>query len=60
MIQLELNINDVNQILEALGDQPYKNVFQLILKIQQQAGSQLNNEKQPAIISNEKPKNKQP
>ena len=59
MIQLELNLNEVNQILEALGHQAYKDVFQLVIKIQQQAGSQLNTENQIAAIKSEKPKTTQ-
>lgn len=59
MIQLELNLNEVNQILEALGHQPYKDVFQLVIKIQQQAGSQLNTENQTAAIKSEKTKTTQ-
>lgn len=46
MIQLNLSINEVNQILEALGDRPFKEVFHLVNKIQQQAGSQLQQEQQ--------------
>lgn len=41
MIELSLSIEEVNKILEALGDQPYVEVFHLINKIQQQASSQL-------------------
>lgn len=41
MIELSLSIDEINKILEALGNRPYVEVFQLIDKIQQQAGSQL-------------------
>jgi len=41
-IQLSLTLAEVNQILEALGEKSYKNVFQLVSKIQEQASSQLN------------------
>ncbi len=41
-IQLQLTVAEVNQILEALGNQAYKEVFQLIGKIQAQASAQLN------------------
>jgi hypothetical protein len=40
-IQLELTLAQVNQLLDALGDQPYKQVYQLIQQIQQQAEAQL-------------------
>jgi hypothetical protein len=39
-IKLDLTINDTNTILQALGDQPFKNVAQLVSKIQQQGGPQ--------------------
>jgi len=41
-IQLTVTLAEVNQILEALGDKSYKDVFQLVSKIQAQAGAQLN------------------
>lgn len=41
-IQLQLTLTEVNQILEALGEKSYKEVFQLVSKIQAQATSQLN------------------
>jgi len=59
MIQLNLTLNEVNQILEALAEKPYREVFQLVTKIQQQAGSQLQNDNQPAADSDAKPKTKQ-
>lgn len=40
-LQLQLSLAEINQILEALGEKSYKQVYQLILKIQQQAESQL-------------------
>ena len=45
-INLKLTVEEVNQILDALGDQPFKSVFNLIGKIQNQAGAQLQ-EKEP-------------
>jgi len=36
-----LNIEETNQILSALGQMPYVQVFQLVQKIQSQAQSQL-------------------
>ena len=41
-IKLELTIEETNLILDALGEKPFKQVFGLIQKIQQQAASQLN------------------
>ena len=40
-IKLELTIDEVNLILEALGDQPFKEVFTLVARLQSQARSQL-------------------
>ena len=40
-IQLQLTLAEVNQILEALGEKSYKDVFQLVSKIQAQASAQL-------------------
>jgi hypothetical protein len=49
-VQLQLTLAEVNQILEALGDKSYKQVYQLIIKIQQQAENQLQkNDPQPAM-----------
>jgi hypothetical protein len=41
-IQLQLTLAEVNQILAALGEKSYKEVFQLVSKIQAQASAQLN------------------
>jgi hypothetical protein len=40
-IQLQLSLAEVNQILDALGEKSYKQVYELVLKIQQQAENQL-------------------
>ena len=40
-IDLKLTIDETNLILEALGELPFKRVFNLIAKIQNQAGAQL-------------------
>jgi len=40
-IQLQLALPEVNQILDALSEKSYKEVYQLIIKIQQQAETQL-------------------
>jgi hypothetical protein len=40
-LQFTLTVDEVNQILDVLGDRPYKQVFELIIKLQQQAEAQL-------------------
>ena len=40
-LELRLTLAEVNQVLSALGGQPYKDVFALVTKIQQQAQLQL-------------------
>jgi hypothetical protein len=40
-VQLQLTLAEVNQILDALGEKSYKQVYQLIIKIQRQAENQL-------------------
>lgn len=44
MIELTLTVEEVNQLLSALGQRSYQEVFQLINKIQQQAQTQLQND----------------
>jgi len=44
-IKLVLTLEEINQILASPGSQPYKDVFQLVTKIQQQAKAQI--ESQP-------------
>lgn len=46
-IQLRLTLAEVNQILDALGEKSYKQVYQLVAKIQQQAGGQLQENNPP-------------
>ncbi|MGK0364386.1 MAG: hypothetical protein ACI85O_001443 [Saprospiraceae bacterium] len=41
IIQLELTITEVNLLFQALGNRPFNEVFQLIGKINEQAGNQL-------------------
>ena len=41
-IELELNLEEANLILEALGNLPFSRVYALIAKIQEQASQQLN------------------
>ena len=40
-LELKLTLPEINVLLEALGGLPYKQVFQLVAKIQQQAQAQL-------------------
>jgi hypothetical protein len=40
-LELKLILDEVNQILSALGAQPYKEVYAVVNKIQQQAQRQL-------------------
>ena len=40
-ITLELSQEEVNQILFALAERPYREVFELVAKIQQQGNEQL-------------------
>ena len=46
-IQLVLTLAEVNQILAALGKEPYQDVYQLVVKIQQQAQVQLESQQAP-------------
>lgn len=47
-INLQINIDEANLILEALGNLPFARVYTLIAKIQEQAGEQLQGGKQVA------------
>lgn len=40
-LKFTFSLDETNLILESLGEQPYVKVSQLIAKIQQQAGAQL-------------------
>jgi len=40
-MKIELDINELNQVLFALGKQPYEQVMNIIPKIQKQAQEQL-------------------
>lgn len=41
IIKLELTHDEINQILFALSEKPYKEVFELIYKIREQAEKQI-------------------
>lgn len=40
-VKLDITIDEANLILEALGEMPFKRVFGLVSKVQQQASEQL-------------------
>ena len=41
-MKLELTIQEVNAVMQALGNMPYAQVFELVRKIREQAQLQLN------------------
>lgn len=43
LLKLELTLDEVNIILKALSKEPFKDVFELIGNINEQASLQLNN-----------------
>jgi hypothetical protein len=45
-MKLELTINEVNMILQALGNAPYAQVFELVEKIRTQAQAQVQSTEQ--------------
>ena len=45
-MKLELTINEINMILQALGSAPYAQVFELVQKIREQAQAQVSAEKE--------------
>lgn len=49
MITFNLSIEEANTVLTALAAQPYSNVASLIVKIQQQASEQLQNQPAEAV-----------
>jgi hypothetical protein len=48
-IALTLTPDEINLILESLGQQPFVRVFQLISKIQEQAAKQLSAENEQSV-----------
>ena len=49
-VSMQLTVKEINLILDALGDRPYRTVFQIVSKIQTQAEEQLLNlDSQPEI-----------
>ncbi|MFN7897526.1 MAG: hypothetical protein ACK5Q6_15490 [Cyanobacteriota bacterium] len=43
-LSLELSVDDINLILEALGERPFKSVYGLVSRLQSQARAQLRTE----------------
>jgi hypothetical protein len=43
-MKLELTVAEINMILQALGNAPYAQVFELVQKIQQQAQAQMSDQ----------------
>jgi len=48
-MKLDLTINEVNAIMQALGNMPYAQVFELIQKIREQAQPQVETPAQEEI-----------
>lgn len=40
-MKLELTLNEINTIMQALGNAPYSQVFELVQKIREQAQAQM-------------------
>jgi len=40
-MKLDLSLNEINVIMQALGQMPYASVFELVTKIREQAQAQL-------------------
>jgi hypothetical protein len=40
-MKLDLNLNEINVIMQALGQLPYASVFDLVTKIREQAQAQI-------------------
>jgi len=40
-MKLDLTLNEINAIMQALGQMPYASVFELIAKIREQAQAQI-------------------
>lgn len=54
-LTLELSVDDINLILEALGERPFKSVYGLVSRLQSQAQSQLQPEAPSAPTSRAEP-----
>ena len=47
-IDLQLTVDEINLVLEALGNLPFARVYTLVAKIQQQASQQLSGDELPS------------
>ena len=52
-IDLKISTDDVNLLLEGLGNLPFVKVYALISKIQEQAGRQLGDKPAPEAVSDQ-------
>jgi hypothetical protein len=50
-LRLQLTLAEINQLLAALGMAPYRDVYQLIAKIQSQAETQLEQADQTGAVT---------
>jgi hypothetical protein len=46
-LKLELTVNEINTIMQALGQMPYASVYELVAKIKTQAEAQLAPQENP-------------
>ena len=49
MIKLELTLEEINNILSALGNAPYAQVFNIIAKLKDQASPQIQGNSAPTV-----------
>ena len=56
-ITLNVTIEEANLILEALGEMPFKKVYPLISKIQNQASDQIQANNQEALVTENEAEN---
>ncbi len=54
-LELKVTVDEANLILEALGNMPFKQVYALVGKIQEQANRQLNGETVSAVAPSAAP-----
>ena len=49
-MKLDLTLNEINLIMQALGAAPYAQVFELVAKIREQAQAQVTPQKEEANV----------
>jgi hypothetical protein len=47
-VKLELTLNEINVIMQALGQMPFASVFELVTKIREQAQAQIAQQEVPS------------